>query len=513
MSADAPEQPAAGECPDEATRRPSGARRLRSAYERELEQFAATDPSIDISRHRWVDTFLRDRRYQFTLILPNQILFWLVVFAGILGPSTPGRNFATAITWYVWFCVVFLLTVVIGRGWCAMCPFGGFAEWIQRRALWRRTTKTLSLGWKLPESAARHGLVISAVMFVGLTWIEEYFNIAGPGAPIATSYMVLGIVGFATVVFLLFERRTFCRYFCPLSALIGTIGAMGTVAGFRTRDRDRCLDCPTKDCMRGGADGFGCPWYTWPGSADSNLMCGLCSECYKACPHDNVGLFVQKPLTSVTAPVRRRWDVALSIVLLAGLPIYQQFNATPAFTSIDDWLNAQTGFPHYPNPIDFLAGIALVALGIAGAGWLLRLVFTRHGSAGPTRESTWREWFVPLSYTLIPVVGANFLARQLPKFLHYSPRMLAAVSGSLGIHTSSRIYDHHLLSDGGTVTVQVAVVALGLIAAIVATWRIAARDLAPLSSRPQLMRLAACAPAVVYGAVAIWLFVLIQAAD
>lgn len=93
-----------------------------------------------------------------------------------------------------------------------------------------------------------------------LTWIEEFFNIAGPGNSAATSFMVIGIIVTALSFFLVFERRTFCRYVCPLTSLIGTVGAMGSVAGFRTRDRELCLNCTTKECMRGGENGFGCPW-------------------------------------------------------------------------------------------------------------------------------------------------------------------------------------------------------------------------------------------------------------
>ncbi len=507
------EQPAAGERPEGATCGLSNARRLRGPQRRGLELFAATDPSVDISRNRFVERALRSRRYQFALILPNQIIFWLVIFVGIFGTLTPERNFGTAITWYIWFCAVFVMMVGIGRGWCAMCPFGGFAEWIQRRTFWARTTQSLGLGWRLPDSWAGHGLLISTVIFVAITWLEEYFNIAGPGTPIYTSYLVIGIVSSAVLVFLLFERRTFCRYLCPLTSLIGTIGAMGPVAGFRTRDRERCLSCPTKDCMRGGEDGFGCPWYTWPGSADSNLMCGLCSECYKACPYDNVGLYVQKPLTSVVAPVRRRWDVALSVAILAGLPLYQEFNATTAFGPIDGWLNGKLGVPHYPNPVGFIVGIGLVALAIAGAAAVLRFAFARRSPATGARASSWRLWFVPLTYALIPVVGADFLARQLPKFFHGAPRIVPAVLGPFGIHTSEHTFGAPLLSDGGIVAVQVAVVALGLLAALWAAWRISRRDLSSLTNRPRLLRAAFGVPPAMLGAAAIAMYLLINAAD
>ncbi|HEX2807215.1 MAG TPA: 4Fe-4S binding protein, partial [Kineosporiaceae bacterium] len=87
----------------------------------------------DLTRHRWVARWLRAPSWQFQLILPNQILFWMVIVVGLVGTSDPELNFATAITWYVWFCLVFVLVVTTGRGWCAACPFGGLAEWIQRR--------------------------------------------------------------------------------------------------------------------------------------------------------------------------------------------------------------------------------------------------------------------------------------------------------------------------------------------------------------------------------------------
>ena len=117
------------------------------------ERFAATDPprGWDVAAHPRVARVLHNRKLQFFLILPNQLVFWLVIMLGLLGTVVPGLNFGTAITWYIWFCLVFVMMVVVGRAWCAMCPFGGFAEWIQRRTFWQRTQKTLGLGRKLPE--------------------------------------------------------------------------------------------------------------------------------------------------------------------------------------------------------------------------------------------------------------------------------------------------------------------------------------------------------------------------
>jgi hypothetical protein len=272
--------------------------------------------------------------------------------------------------------------------------------------------------------------------------------------------------------------------------------------------------------MRGGTDGFGCPWYTWPGSADSNLYCGLCSECYKSCPEDNVGLFLQKPLTSVVAPRRRRADVAWAIALLWGLVLYQQINATSVFASFDNWLNSQLHFPHYPNPVSYLGGIGLLALATAGVargiGALLArrdVELDRPGSFAD-KSSRFRAFFVPIAYGLIPVVGADYFARQLPKFFQYSPRVVPAAIHILGFSsTRSPIYSFAITTNGWIVFIQVAVVVLGTLAATWSTWRITGRELVSISRSGVGVRLATLGLVLGCGAAAAVLYLIMHAAD
>ena len=496
---------------------------LRPPHRRGMEEhFAPTDPprGLDVARHPKVAKVLRNRRLQFMLILPNQIVFWAVIMLGLLGTVVPGLNFGTAITWYLWFCLVFVMMVVVGRAWCVMCPFGGFGEWVQRQTFWKRTQKALGLGRKMPEPIARYGFLISVASFLVLTWIEEFFNIAGPGAPHETSWMVVGIVVSALVFFLAFERRSFCRYVCPLSALIGSVGAMGSVAGFRTRDRNTCLSCKTKDCMRGGTNGYGCPWYTWPGSADSNLSCGLCTECYKSCPSDNIGLYLQKPLTSVVAPQRRRIDVAWAVAILWGLVVFQQVNATNVYGSLDSWLTKYTHIA-YPNPVDYVGIIAAIALVMAGIVWVGQRALVRSDLALPAggktfmeRTSKFRTFFMPLMYGIIPVVGADYFARQLPKFFKHVPRLVPAIGAWFGHgSTTSSVYKLHLLTDPRIVTVQVAVIAAGTLAAMYTSWRISGRDLATASAHPAAVRAFAVGLAAACGIAAMVLYVAMHAAS
>jgi hypothetical protein len=402
-----------------------------------------------------------------------------------------------------------------------MCPFGGFAEWVQRHTFWRRTQTALGLGRTFPEPLARYGFLLSIGIFVALTWIEEFFNIAGPGSPASTSFMIAGIMAFALIFFLVFERRTFCRYLCPLTALIGTVGSMAPVAGFRARNRDICLTCQTKDCMRGGDDGFGCPWYTWPGSADSNLYCGLCTECYKACPEDNIGLFLQKPLASVTTPTRRRADVAWAVALLWSLSLYQQLNATSPYANLDDWLNAELHFPRYPNPVAYLGLIGLLAMVIAGAAWGISAICAREDIEFAAkgnfleRRSRFRAYFIPITYGIIPIVGMGYLARQMPKFFHHAARLIPSVQrmeGSpAGLH--SPFFTAQMLSDSRIVVAQVSAMAVGTAGALWCIWRIGSRELLPVSRSAIGARIATLGFVFICGIAAAALYLVIHAAD
>jgi NosR/NirI family nitrous oxide reductase transcriptional regulator len=521
------------ERPETQTVGSSPARRLSEVRREGMDRhFRPTDPRVDLLMLPVVGAPLtraaKSRRFQFAAILPNQIVFWVVIVTGLVGAALPDQNFSTVITWFVWFCVVFLLMVGVGRAWCLMCPFGGAAEWMQRLSFWRRHPISIGLHRTWPESWSRFGLLPSLGVFVLLTWVEEFFNIAGPGQPIFTSVMVLSIIALAVATYLVFDRRTFCRYLCPLSCLIGSVGASGMVAGMRTRDRERCVTCPTKDCMRGSERGYPCPWYEWPGSATSNLMCGLCTECVKNCPYDNVGIYVQPPLTSVVAPLRRRLDIAVVVVVLFGLVVFQQVNAMAFYGPLDRALNSLTHFPGYPNPIDYLGIIAILSGAVVAGFWGLKAVFARRVPAGGPGAMTATQtggsargfgaWFIPLAYALIPLMAADYLARQLPKFWLDAPKLIAAISDPFGFGWNLfgtahlQVAQAHILGTQGVITSQVALIGLGAAGAVYAAFRIVRRDLAPLTNHPRALIAAAGASMAVLGAVLAGLYVAMGAA-
>ncbi len=130
------------------------------------------------------------------------------------------------------------------------------------------------------------------------------------------------------------------------------------------------------------------------------------------------------------------------------------------------------------------------------------------------RSSRFRAYFLPITYGLIPVVGADYFARQLPKFFQHAPRLVPAVQQTFGVAAiRSPLYGARLLSDPRIVIAQVTVVALGTAAAMWSTWRIAGRELVPISRGPVGVRAVTTVLALACGLAAAWLYVLINAAD
>jgi hypothetical protein len=231
-------------------------------------------------------------------------------------------------------------------------------------------------------------------------------------------------------------------------------------------------------------------------------------------------LYLQKPLASVVAPTRRRPDVAWAVALLWGLVLYQQVNATSGYTAIDDKLNSWISFPHYPNPVAYLGLIGLFAAVTAAAAWGIGALSARRdvklASAGQfmNRTSRFGRFFMPIAYGLIPVVGADYFARQLPKFFQHATRVIPAVQHIVGAGSArSPLYSVALLSDPRIITVQLVVIGLGTVGSLWSTWRIVNRELVPVSRNAISVRVAALSLVLACGMVAAWLYILINAAD
>src|SRR5450756_659809 len=187
----------------------------------------------------------------------------------------------------VWWALLMLVMVPLaGRFWCAVCPIPAPGEWLQRRALVqsRDGGKLFTLGWKWPRRL--NNVWLQNATFIAVALFAKVILTT----PLVSALVLLlfGIVAIATS--LLYERRTFCRYICPVGGFIGLYSQLAPVE-VRVKDHALCATHQDKTCYTGNEKGYGCPWLVFPAALDKNTYCGMCTECLKTCSLDNVALY------------------------------------------------------------------------------------------------------------------------------------------------------------------------------------------------------------------------------
>ena len=235
----------------------------------------------DLLRTPVVGRLLRSSAFRLGVRLATLAGAVLIVIDGMLGIDEAPMNLAGTLPWTHWRGVTVVLLVVLGNVACFACPL------IAPRSVLRRW---ISPRWRWPKRLRSKWLAVGLVVI----WLVAYEAFDLWASPVATAVLLVGLVAVATVVDLVFEGASFCRYVCPVGQYqmaVSTISPRTVVA----MDVDRCATCATKDCLTGGPGGPGCGLDLLLPSKSGNLDCTFCLDCVSACPHDNVGLVRQVP--------------------------------------------------------------------------------------------------------------------------------------------------------------------------------------------------------------------------
>src|SRR5262249_36234012 len=94
-----------------------------------------------------------------------------------------------------------------------------------------------------------------------------------------------------------FKHASFCKFVCPIGQFNFVASTISPLE-VKVRDQSVCLDCGTKDCIRGKRDPSdklhviqrGCELALFQPLKAGNMDCTFCLDCVHACPHDNVGI-------------------------------------------------------------------------------------------------------------------------------------------------------------------------------------------------------------------------------
>ena len=371
---------------------------------------------IELTRNPFIKKALISRYPQMAVFIVMLAGYIFAILAGLIGTSVGSHNFSIVFVWIAWWAILILVAVpFFGRGWCAVCPIPLPGEWLQRGAVLNppdKKPKWLNLRW--PK--ALRNIWLQNISFLLLALFSSVLLTTPNITAIVLAAMLFGAVGLSTI----FERRSYCRYLCPVGGFIGLYSQMSPIE-LRIKDKQVCVICDGKPCYNGSQAGYGCPWDVFPGGLTKNTYCGLCMECIRTCPHDNIAVNLRPFSADLAKPPTRIDEAFKAFIMLGSAMIYAGVLLGPWGAFKDAAYNVGT------NAWFIYAAIFLAVIFVILPGFFTLGILKTKSAFSLKRR------FASLATALIPLGLMFWVAFSLSFVLTNASYILAALSDPLGL--------------------------------------------------------------------------------
>lgn len=339
----------------------------------------------------------------FVLKIITVCAFVLVVISGFFGTVLPERNLATVLVWNWWWPLVVVSVFFLGSVWCAICPWDTLASWVVRRNLWRRAFPHPGLNKKVPKYL--RNVWIALALFIGLTWLE--LGIGVTSIPTATAIMALVMFSLSLIFLVLFERKAFCRYACPVGRTLGFYARLAPIA-LRPKEQETCASCTTLECYRGSEKVEPCPTSLTIGKFSQNTYCLSCGNCVLSCPHKNVSWRLRTPGSEAMEDAPPTWDGAWFMLALLGITTFHGVTMLPVWTDLIIWIGrsiGETGKLVWSFSFGMISGFAIpvivYAIAIAATMYIV------------ASRVNYKRIFIALPFSTLPLAFTYHLSHNL----------------------------------------------------------------------------------------------------
>ncbi|HEY9835023.1 MAG TPA: cyclic nucleotide-binding domain-containing protein, partial [Stenomitos sp.] len=283
---------------------------------------------LDLLTHvPWLRQILLSRWYPEGIWIVMMAIFLPVTVLGFIGSQSRVSSITLNLFWAWWWPSYLFLFAFVGRLWCAVCPFMITGEWIRRLSLWLFPRQQLA--WNT-QWLNRWGAWVLFAGFVAIYLWEKLWDL--PHHAYLSAWLLLTITAGAVVFSLIYERRLWCRYLCPIGGMNGMFAKLSMIE-LRSTQQVCGSQCNTFGCYKGSTETVlsfvdalpnegqatnGCPLYSHPAQLQDNRDCMLCMTCLKTCPNRSAQLNLRFPASDLLDNHRGFWAEAALLLLLFG---------------------------------------------------------------------------------------------------------------------------------------------------------------------------------------------------
>ncbi|MGL1931893.1 MAG: sigma 54-interacting transcriptional regulator [Desulfotalea sp.] len=394
-------------------------------------------------------------------IIPQAIvgtILLLSVVALFLGSQEPRENLGLTVSWAIGWPLMFFSFFFLARMWCSICTLAMPGKVLQD--IFKPKRKT-------PRFIKHYSGWIMTIFCILVFWVEIVWDAYTD--PILTGWIILAVTVGSIIFSLMYSRRAWCRYLCPLGA-VNAIFAMPSILELRS-NRHVCLNkCQVHACFGGTDETKGCPMFRHPYLVDNNRDCIFCADCIKNCNNHSIQLNLRlapQELWEIQSP-----RLADSFLIVALGAIFFPFSLHSGFSTLagslvmpfQELLEVSVS-QHLASSIIFFTQIfiSLVIFYI--------LVSIQARISGYDKK----KLLALLGYGLIPLILGSYLAVHFHVFIDGAGLIIPQIMSLMGNDVSYENWQ--IMNPDSTKVLQIISVLGGLLASFYATYRIIDRTI------------------------------------
>ncbi len=354
--------------------------------------------TINLLQFDTVKKYFSSRSIHVWLQIVTATVFSLIFLMSFAGSRSPNSNISLLLVWAMWEPLLVISWFIGARIWCSVCPMGAVNDLLSRIG-----KKKL----KVPAFIRDYGVYISAVGLAVIILAEVATKMHY--SPRATGFLLLSIVSFAMLSGILFDRRVWCRYLCPLGTL-GAVFSGCSIVEWRSNNSICDSSCKDNICYKGDTVTRGCPLYQGPFSLHSNQNCILCGNCVKLCPHDSPAFNLRVPGHELWAALKPEKVTTIFVPVILGTQILRGIEHTSIIQKLGPGL--QPMWSIYAILLIAATVLSFAFIRISGA-----LVFGRLKNSSIIKGDLFIHAIIPLAFVYEIVYQLNPLLTRLGNFL------------------------------------------------------------------------------------------------
>lgn len=222
-------------------------------------------------------------------------------------------NLSNLIVWSYWWPIIVAMAILFGRFWCSICPIELITSLSGRLGFKQKPSTFMKSGWLVT-------LFYAIILILGINTFAIH------RIPHYMAIYMLSLFAVAVIIGLLYEKRTFCSYICPIGHLLGLYSLVSR-RKIGVLNKEVCQTCKTKDCISKNNSykfiGRSCTSGLYPAKIANGKDCILCGQCFKSCPNDNIVIKKQQIGSNLIQNIMLSWAEITFFMIVSGFVVYE----------------------------------------------------------------------------------------------------------------------------------------------------------------------------------------------